>query len=205
MRSPIARHVRMLALVLVASLFASPPLSAQAPPRALADAMRAIFVLRDYTAFDWISGNYLKGTLTLRGWVRTEQLKRDAVKAARSVAGIDDIIDEMAVLPALGVDDDIRVRAYVAVYASPALERYGPGGQFSGAALADLADSARFGLDAGGIGRGPHSIHIVVNGARVLLLGQVSSRGDRQIAEASLRTLSGVLGVTNQLRVAGEK
>ena len=69
----------------------------------------------------------------------------------------------------------------------------------------DLADSARFGLDASGVGRGPHAIHIIVNGARVLLLGQVRATGDRRIAEASLRTLSGVLGVTNQLRVAGQK
>ena len=194
-----------LAVVAIVVLAASLHGSAQVPPRALSDAMRAIFQLREYTAFDWISGHYLKGTLTLQGWVRTEQLKQDAAKAARGVGGIDDIVNEVVVLPPLGTDDDIRVRAYVAIYSSSALERYGPGGQFSSSALADLADGARFGLDASGIGRGPHSIHIIVNGARVLLVGQVSSRGDRQIAEASLRTLSGVLGVNNQLRVAGQK
>ena len=194
-----------LAVAVTVALLCSPDLIAQMPPRALSEAMRTIFLLGEYTAFDWISGHYLKGTLTLQGWVRTEQLKQDAVKAARGVGGIDDIVDEIVVLPALGADDDIRVRAYVAIYASSALERYGPSGQFSSSALADLVDGARFGLDASGIGRGPHAIHIIVNGARVLLLGQVRSRGDRQIAEASLRTLSGVLGVNNQLRVAGQK
>ena len=194
-----------LSLIAAMFLVAQLQASAQVPPRALSEAMRNIFLLRDYTAFDWISGHYLKGTLTLQGWARTEQLKQDAVKAARGVSGVDDIVNEIVVLPALGTDDDIRVRAYVAVYSSSALERYGPGGQFSSSALADLADGARFGLDASGIGRGPHSIHIIVNGARVLLHGQVRVRGDRQIAEASVRTLGGVLGVNNQLRVAGQK
>ena len=86
------------AIVVVAQLQAS----AQIPPRALSEAMRNIFLLRDYTAFDWIGGHYLKGTLTLQGWVRTEQLKQDAVKAARGVGGIDDIVNEIVVLPAPG-------------------------------------------------------------------------------------------------------
>ena len=83
----------------------------------------------------------------------------------------------------------------------PARNRRNP----AAAIIAALSvDSARLGIDAAGIGRGPHAIHIVVNGARILLLGQVKTTGDRRIAEASLRTLSGVLGVNNQLRVAGQ-
>jgi osmotically-inducible protein OsmY len=39
----------------------------------------------------------------------------------------------------------------------------------------------------------------------LLLNGEVRPGGDRQIAEATLRTLPGVLGVTNQLRVAAKK
>ena len=75
--------VRRVAAI-VAFVLALPLASAaQAPPRALSDAMRAIFGLRDYTAFDWISGRYLKGTLTLQGWVRVEQLKREAERVAR--------------------------------------------------------------------------------------------------------------------------
>ncbi len=200
-----ANNLRRLAIVAafaVALPLASP---AQVPPRALSDAMRAIFGLRNYTVFDWISGRYLKGTLTLQGWVRNEQLKREAEKTARGTAGVDEVVNQIEVLPALSTDDDIRLRAYVAVYSSGGLEQYGPSGQFTASAMNDLADSARFGLDASGVGRGPHAIHIIVNGARVLLLGQVRATGDRRIAEASLRTLSGVLGVTNQLRVAGQK
>jgi hypothetical protein len=141
----------------------------------------------------------------LQGWVRNEQLKREAEKTARGTSGVDDVVNEIVVLPALSTDDDIRVRAYAAIYSSAGLEQYGPGGQFSGSAMNDLADSARIGLDASGVGRGPHSIHIIVNGARVLLVGPVRTTGDRRIAEVSVRPLSGVLSVTNELRVAGQK
>jgi hypothetical protein len=198
-----ARIVR-LALV-IAVLLVSPVAALQPPPRALSEAMRNIFALRDYTVFDWISGHYLKGTLTLQGWVRTDQLKQQSEKIARGTAGVDEVVNEIVVLPALSADDDVRVRAYVAIYSSSALERYGPSGQFSSSAAADLLDSARLGIDASGIGRGPHAIHIIVNGARILLLGQVRTTGDRRIAEASLRTLAGILGVNNQLRVAGQQ
>ena len=199
-----ARVVR-LALVIAVLQTSLAGAAAQMPPRALTDSMRNIFALRDYTVFDWVSGHYFKGTLTLQGWVRTSQLKQAAEKISRGTAGVDEVVNEIVVLPALSTDDDLRVQAYVAIYSSSALERYGPGGQFSSSAASDLADSARLGIDAGGIGRGPHAIHIIVNGARILLLGQVKTTGDRRIAEVSLRTLSGVLGVTNQLRVAGQQ
>ena len=54
-------------------------------------------------------------------------------------------------------------------------------------------------------GRGPHGIHILVSGGRVILRGHVRATGDRQQAEARVRTLSGVLGVTNELRVPGQQ
>jgi len=78
--------IRMLAaLVLIAITGAS--VTAQAD-RPLVDAMRAIYGLRTYTAFDWISGQYRKGTLTLQRFVRTPQLKAQAEQAARKIREI---------------------------------------------------------------------------------------------------------------------
>lgn len=188
--------IAMLAAVLVVS-----SLQAQLPDRALTEAMRAVYGLRDYTAFDWISARYLKGTLTLEGFVRTPQLKRQAEEAARKTEGIEIVVNNIEVLAAHRSDDDIRIDAYIAIFGSSALERYAPGGQLSGAAINQLKDTGLFGLEGADVGRGPHAIHIIVNGARVLLLGQVRTKGDRQIAEASVRSLPGVLAVTNQLRV----
>jgi len=188
-------------IAMLAGVSAVSSLQAQLPDRALTEAMRAVYGLRDYTAFDWISARYLKSTLTLEGFVRTPQLKRQAEEAARKTEGIEIVVNNIEVLPTHHSDDDIRIDAYIAIFGSSALERYAPGGQLSGAAINQLKDTGLFGLEGTDVGRGPHAIHIIVNGARVLLLGQVRARGDRQIAEASVRSLPGVLAVTNQLRV----
>ena len=190
----------VLMSLLVGMLAGSSP-HAQLPDRALTDAMRAIYGLRNYTAFDWISARYLRGTLTLEGFVRTPQLKQQAETAARKTPGIEVVNNNLEVLPSHRGDDDIRINAYIAIFGSSALERYAPGGQLSGAAINELRDTGLFSLEGTDVGRGPHAIHIIVNGARVLLLGQVKTTGDRQIAEAALRALPGVLAVTNQLRV----
>jgi osmotically-inducible protein OsmY len=181
------------------------PSAAQPPDRAVVEALGNIYRLRSYTAFDWISANYQQGTLTLQGFVRSPQLKQQAEATARKVARIDAVINQIEVLPTHSSDDDVRVRAYIAIYASSALEQYAPAGQLTSSAIRELQETARFGLDGTDVGRGPHAIHIIVNGARVLLLGQVRASGDRQIAESAVRSLPGVLGVTNQLRVAGQK
>jgi len=178
---------------------------AQAPDRALVEALGHVYRLRDYTAFDWISGQYERGTLTLQGFARTPRLKQSAEEAARKARGVEEVVNRIEVLPSHAGDDDLRVAAYIAIYGQSALERYAPGGQLSGAAVSELRDTARFGLEGTEVGRGPHAIHILVSGARVLLFGEVRASGDRQIAEATLRTLPGVLGVTNQLRVAAKK
>lgn len=175
---------------------------AQPPERALVEALGQVYRLRSYTAFDWVSGAYDRGTLTLHGYVRNRQLKEEAEEAARRVRGVDEIDNQLQVLPAHRGDDDVRLAAYIAIYGSSALERYAPGGQLSGLAVSELRDTARFGLEGTEVGRGPHGIHIIVNGGRILLRGEVRTRGDRQIAEAAVRTLPGVLGVVNELRVA---
>jgi osmotically-inducible protein OsmY len=192
--------MRLLAVVL-AAVVSSAAGYAQVPDRALTDAMRAIYSLRNYTAFDWISARYQKGTLTLEGFVRSAQLKEQAESAAHKVRGIEVIDNRLEVLSPHPSDDDVRVRAYIAIYGSSALERYAPRGQLNSADINDLRDSAHFGLDGTDVGRGPHAIHIVVNSARVLLLGEVRTAGDSRIAEGSVRTLQGVLGVVNRLRV----
>jgi len=195
---------RVIVFAMAVSLSAGSA-ATQVPDRALTDAMRAIYGLHNYTAFDWISARYQKGTLTLEGFVRTAQLKQQAEEAARRTRGIEVVDNRLEVLPTHSSDDEIRVNAYTAIFGSSALERYAPGGQLSGAAISELRDTARFGLEGTDVGRGPHAIHIIVSAARVLLLGEVRTTGDRKIAEGTVRTLPGVLGVTNQLRVASQR
>ena len=195
----------IVVVTLVATTLAAVSRSGQVPDRAVTDAMRAIYDLRNYTAFDWISARYLKGRLTLDGYVRTRQLKQQVEAVARKTPGIEEVDNQLELLPTHSSDDEIRVNAYLAIFGSSALERYGPGSQLSGAAISELRDTARFGLEGTDVGRGRHAIHIIVSGARVLLRGEVRTASDRKIAEGTIRTLAGVLGVTNELRVPPQR
>lgn len=197
--------VRLGQATLVSLVFALGAFAAQTPDRALVEALRAIYQLSDYSAFDWITGSYQKGTLRLQGVVRTPQLKARAAEVGGNAPGVEEVVNDLDVLPTHSGDDEIRLAAYVAIYGSAALERYAPGGQLSGAAIRELQESARFGLDAVDVGRGPHAIHILVSGGRLLLRGQVRTTGDRRIAEATVRTIPGVLAVTNELRVSSPR
>ncbi|HXG89430.1 MAG TPA: BON domain-containing protein [Vicinamibacterales bacterium] len=183
-------------------LLSAPQAYAQMPDRAPTDALNAVSRLRNYTAFDWITAEFAKGVLTLRGLARSPQLKREAEDTARKTRGIEEVTNLIEVLPAIASDDDVRIRAYSAIYGNPGLERYAPGGQMSDNTRRELDDAKRIGLDGADVGRGYHPIHIIVSSGRVLLLGMVNSTGDKRTAEVALRTLPGVLDVTSQLRVA---
>src|SRR5262245_17181289 len=138
------RRLVLVAAAGISILSSESTLTAQ-PERPLVEAMRNVYRLPTYTAFDWISAHYLKGTLTLQGFSRTERLKQQAQEAARKASGIDDVINQIEVLPPGQGDDNIRLRAYAAIYGSAGLERYAPGGQLSQAATEELANSGRFG------------------------------------------------------------
>ena len=194
---------RLFAIALLA-LTCLADVGAQQPPRQLVEALGAIYRLREFTAFDWIGGRYDRGTLTLEGFARTPNLRKLAEAAARKVSGIDEIANRIEMLPPHAGDDDVRVRAYASIYTT-SLERYLPGGNMSNALLGELDEAARLGLDAVDVGRGPHGIHLIVSGGRVILRGQVRTTGDRQQAGARIRTLPGVLAVTNELRVQGRQ
>lgn len=193
----------LLALIVVVC---SSPLAAQAPPRALTEALRAVYDMDRYTAFDWIGGRYDRGTLTLEGFASRADIKQQAEEVVKDVAGVDTVINEIETLPTHQSDDSLRVRAYVAIYSHPALQMYSPGGGGldNGMSRREIETVGRFGLDSSTQFRGPHPIHIIVSGGRIQLYGTVGSAQDRQIAEVQVRSLAGSLGVINRIRVRGE-
>ncbi len=68
------RH--LIIFVLVSGCLTWPtPLDARQSNRALTAALSRIYALDRYTAFDWITGSYEKGTLTLDGFVARPDLK----------------------------------------------------------------------------------------------------------------------------------
>lgn len=200
-----AAVVNVMVIVLTVAAVSAQTSPAPAPPREVIDALRAIYRLRDYTAFDWISAAYQRGTLTLDGLAHTPKLRERAEEVARRTDGVEEVVNNIDLLPTHAGDDQLRIRLYASIYGHPALESYAPGGQLSPAAIDELVQAGRFGLEGADVGRGPHPIHILVSGGRVILRGQVRTAGDRQIAEAQARTTPGVLAVTNELRVPGQK
>jgi osmotically-inducible protein OsmY len=172
-------------------------------PRVTTELAERLARLEDYSAFDWITFRLEKGTLTLEGFASRPVLRRRAEEAARKSSGVDEVVNRIETLPSVQSDDTVRIQAYAAIYGHAALARYAPGGGgLDSRGLQDELETAlRLGLDGSRFGRGPHPIHIIVNGARVILLGSVRNAGDRQIAEAQVRTIVGVLGVANRISV----
>jgi osmotically-inducible protein OsmY len=158
--------------------------------------------LDSYTVFDWISGHYDRGTLTLSGFASRPALVEQAMRTARATAGVDEVVNDIELLPSLQGDDMIRLRAYVAIYGHSGLSRYAPGGGLSGFDVDEINRAAARGLESTLQFRGSHPIHIVVSGGSVQLLGRVATSGDRQLAEFQVRTLPGILNVVNRLEVA---
>ncbi len=137
---------------------------------------RELITLPYYGVFDHLSFEVQKGgTVILRGAVRRPSLKEDAEARVKEIEGVEQVQNEVEVLPASPQDDSIRLALYRAIYRHDGLERYG--------------------LSA------VPSIHIIVDRGHVRLEGIVNSKMDRQLAEAEARSVPGTFSITNNLQV----
>jgi hyperosmotically inducible protein len=124
--------------------------------------------------FDDISFRVDNGAVTLFGEVTQPILKSEAGNVVQHVEGVNRVDNQIEVLPLSSFDDNIRARAYRALFSGP-LARY---------SLGTLPP-----------------IHIIVKNGNVTLTGEVSSQGDSQIAYTRVNGLAGVFAVKNELRV----
>ena len=115
--------------------------------------------------------------VTLTGQVARPVVSRDAVAAVRNVAGVRSVDNQIEVLPLSPFDDNVRLRAYAAIFAYPALSRY--------------AINAR------------PPIRILVKNGDVTLDGVVATELDSKLIEMRVRSLGGIFQVTNRLKVEG--
>ena len=130
-----------------------------------------------FTIFDDVNVAIDGGLVRLTGKV-TAPFKRDdiAARVAR-VAGVQQVQNDLAVLPVSPFDDDLRYRVARAIYSNPAFWHY--------AAMAYPP------------------IHIVVENGRVTLTGVVNTNVERMLAR-SLATTFGAFSVKNELRTDAE-
>ena len=140
---------------------------------------RELITLPYYGVFDHMKFEVGKGgVVTLRGAVRIPSLKQDAEARVKSVEGVEEVRNEIEVLPASPQDDRIRLQTYRAIYRHDALERYA--------------------LNA------VPPIHIIVKQGNITLEGMVDSPLDSQVAEMQARGVPGTFSITNNLQVGGK-
>lgn len=150
-----------------------------------------------YGVFDYIVFRVDGGTVYLAGYGYEGNLRRDAEMAAKRASGVTEVGNKIEVLPASSEDDRIRWSTFYKIYTDDFLSRYAPGGVSE--VLREISDERLFpGMQP--VGR--YSIHIIVKNGRMMLLGVVDSKADRQLAEVRAREVSGVFEVENNLIVA---
>lgn len=113
--------------------------------------------------------------MTLHGAVRRGSLKDDAEARVKDIEGVEQVRNEIELLPASTGDDRIRLAVYRAIYRHDSLERYA--------------------LNA------VPPIHIIVKSGHITLEGIVSTRMDKQLAEVQARSVPGTFSITNNLQV----
>jgi osmotically-inducible protein OsmY len=157
---------------------------------------RALERLPYYGVFDSLSYSVERGTVTLTGFVYRAELKNDAAKAVKRVSGVDEVANQIEVLPVSQNDDRIRWATYYRIYTDDFLSRYAPGGPWT--VRYELLQARRFpGLQP----FGNYPIHIIVKNGRTTLIGLVDNEADKTVAGIRAREVSAVFGVENELVV----
>jgi hyperosmotically inducible protein len=166
------RIAMVLASILLVASFA---FAATPPPKSMDKVRKELVTLPYYGVFDNLEYKIEGGTVTLYGQVLKPVTRSDAARRVAKIEGVDQVINNIQVLPVSGFDDSIRAREYRAIFRSGSLYRYA-------------------------MGANP-SIHIIVMNGKVTLEGVVSNRMDSQLAYMAANGVPGVFSVTNNLRV----
>ena len=125
--------------------------------------------------FNFVDVSVKNGAATLTGATRNDMGRDSAVWIANNMPGVNDVVDNIEVLPVSGFDDRIRISAVRAIYRDPVLGRY-------------ASDPAK-------------PIRIVVDNGNLTLYGRVATAMDKQIAGMRANQVFGVFSVQNNLAV----
>lgn len=129
-----------------------------------------------YSLFDDLGFRVEGGTVTLYGDVTRPVLKSDAARAVQHVEGVQQVVNNINVLPLSPMDWQIRRAEYRAIFGYGGMYRYAMGAM--------------------------PAIHIIVSNGNVKLEGVVNNQGDKNIAGIRANAVPGVFSVQNNLQVA---
>jgi osmotically-inducible protein OsmY len=128
-----------------------------------------------FTVFDDVEIGVDNGVVTLTGYVTQPIKSDDMARRASHVDGAQEFVNHLEVLPVSIGDDRIRNVVANAIYRDPTFSNYAS--------------------------QAIPPIHIVVRNSSVLLTGVVNSEVERRKAETIVRSVPGILGVQNALRI----
>jgi hyperosmotically inducible protein len=134
-----------------------------------------LVLLPYYSVFDNLSYRIEGSKVILSGQVVRASLKADAEAAVKGIEGVSSVQNDIEVLPPAPMDDQIRRAVFRAIYSEPSLSRY--------------AASA------------VPSIHIIVKGGHVTLVGVADNATDKNIAGLRANGVPNVFSVENNLVV----
>jgi osmotically-inducible protein OsmY len=181
MRTGIGSIYRVaLAAMFLASgtrLQAQHPISPRGQERIAREVRHELVMLPFYSVFDNLQYKVEGGTVTLQGQVRNATLKSDAEHAVKGIEGVEQVVNQIEVLPLSNTDDQIRRAVYYSLYGqNSSLFRYGWGAV--------------------------PPIHIIVRNGRVALTGVVDNPADKTTAGLLVQKVSGIFSVENNLQVS---
>lgn len=187
---------------------------------------KKILGLSNYSVFDFITFG-LKGgengvIVVLQGYAARPTLKDSAGRVVKRLKLVEDVENNIEVLPVGGNDEDIRLKVYRAIYFHSFLSRYnpnrgtpmyGPGGMGGSAFSNDPFGSPTGGLwarnQAFGISNDPplgyHPMSIIVKRGHVTLEGVIDTESDLALVNAQVNSVPGIFSVTNNLQVLNPK
>jgi hyperosmotically inducible periplasmic protein len=128
-----------------------------------------------YSEFDNLQYTVQGNEVILSGEVVRPVVRDEAASAVKRIKGVQEVTDQIEVLPLSSFDDQIRRAELREIYSFPSLQRYG-------------------------LGTIP-SIHIIVKNGNVTLEGEVDNQTDKNIAGLRANGVPNVFSVTNNLRV----
>lgn len=171
--------------LLAAGLLWAIPLFSQLPPSAATpraeeritkQVRHELLMLPRLDVFDYLAYKVNGYNVTLVGQVTRPTLKSDAASAVKSIEGVEQVDNQIEVLPPSSMDDGLRIRLFRAIYGYSSLQRY---------ALGVIKP-----------------IRIIVKRGRVTLEGVVDNQADKDVAGIRANGVPGIFSVTNNLQVA---
>ena len=130
-----------------------------------------------YGMFDDIEYSVQGRTVTLSGAVTSlhSQTRQDAQNAVKHIEGVDQVVNNIRVLPPNPLDEQARQRVFHALSRTGGLSRY--------------------------FWPASPDIRIIVANQRVTLKGYVSNEGDKNLANIAANEVRDVFQVTNELQI----